>query len=89
MTRDSSSLTPYTLGPAYNEQIDARKTARCRRVLIVTKLFNIAVSYFNAKKSTHCRRGLIATKLFNIAVNYFDAKKSTRCRRVLIITQLV
>ena len=51
-----------TLGPAYNEQIDAKKTARCRGVLVVTELFNIAVNYFNAKKSTRCRRVLVVTE---------------------------
>ena len=43
-------ITPFTLSTAYNEQIDAKKTARCRRVLVATKLFNIAVNYFDAKK---------------------------------------
>ena len=52
-----------TLGPAYNEQVDAKKTARCRRVLIVTELFNIAVNEFDAKKSTRCRRVLVVTEL--------------------------
>ena len=40
-----------TLGTSYNEQIDAKKTARCRRVLVVTKLFNIVVNDCDAKKS--------------------------------------
>ena len=52
-----------TLDPAYNEQIDAKKAARCRGVLIVTELFNIAVNCFDAKKSTHCRRVLVVTEL--------------------------
>ena len=52
-----------TLGLAYNEQIGAKKTARCRRVLIVTELFNIAVNDFDANKSTRCRRVLVATEL--------------------------
>ena len=33
-----------TLDPAYNEHFNARKSAHCSRVLIVTKLFNIAVN---------------------------------------------
>ena len=51
-----------TLGPAYNEQTDAKKTARCRSVLVVTKLFIIAVNDFDAKKSTHYRRVLVVTE---------------------------
>ena len=31
-------LLPNTLSPAYNEHFDAKKSARCSRVLIVTKL---------------------------------------------------
>ena len=38
-----------TLGSAQNEQIDAKKTARCRRVLVATELFNIAANDFDAK----------------------------------------
>ena len=34
----------YTLGPAYNEHFGAWKSARCSRVLVVAKLFNIVVS---------------------------------------------
>ena len=52
-----------TPSPAYNEQIDAKKTARSRRVLVVTKLFNIAVNDFDAKQSTHSRWVLIVTEL--------------------------
>ena len=51
------------LGPAYNEQIDAKKMARCRRVLVVTEDFNIAVNDFDAKKSTRCSRVLVVTEL--------------------------
>ena len=51
------------LGPAYNEQIDANKTARCRGVLIVTEVFNIAVNDFDSKKSTRCRQVLVVTEL--------------------------
>ena len=29
---------PTTLGPAYNEQFDAKKIARCKWVLVVAKL---------------------------------------------------
>ena len=52
-----------TLDPACNEQIDAKKTARCRQVLVVTKLFYTAVNVFDAKKSTRRRRVLVATEL--------------------------
>ena len=31
-------LKLYTLSPAYNEQCDAKESARCSRVLIVTEL---------------------------------------------------
>ena len=31
-------ICTITLGPAYNEQIDAKKSTRCRRVLLVTEL---------------------------------------------------
>ena len=62
----------FTLGPAYNEQIDAKKTAHCRGVLVVTELFNIAVNYFDAKKATRCRRVLVVTELVvsGIQCNY-------------------
>ena len=45
-----------TLGPAWNEQEDAKKTVRCSRVLIVTEPFNIAVNYFYVKESALCKR---------------------------------
>ena len=48
--------TECTLSSALNQQIDAKKTARCRRVLIVTKLFNIAISDLDEKESARCRR---------------------------------
>ena len=51
-----------TLGPAYNEQIDAQKIARCMRVLAVTELFNSAVNDFDAKESVRCRRVLVVTE---------------------------
>ena len=41
-----------TLGPAYNKQIDAKKTVRCRRMFVETELFNIVVNDFDAKNST-------------------------------------
>ena len=37
------------LGPAHNKQIDAKKTARCRRVLVVTELV-VSGSSFSRKK---------------------------------------
>ena len=51
------------LGPAYNELIDAKKTAPCRKVLLETELFNIAVNDFDANTSTRCRRLLVVTEL--------------------------
>ena len=39
------------------------KTARCRRMLSVTELFNIAVNDFDATKSTCCKRVLVVTEL--------------------------
>ena len=51
------------LGPTYNEQEDAKETARYKWVLIVTELFNIAVNYFDAKKSARDSRVLVITKL--------------------------
>ena len=35
----------------------------CKRVLVVTELFNISVSYFYAKESARCRRVLVVTEL--------------------------
>ena len=52
-----------TLGQAYNAQIDAKKTARCRRVLVVTELFNTAVDDFDVKKSACCSQVLVVTEL--------------------------
>ena len=63
MGLEPSSLFDITLGPACNEQIDAKKTARCRGVLIVTELLNIAVNYFDGKKSTLRSRVLVVTEL--------------------------
>ena len=53
----------FTLGPGYNEQIDAKKTARCRRVLMVAELFNIAVNDFDTKKSTCCKQVFVVSEL--------------------------
>ena len=39
-----------TLGPAYNEQKDAKETAHYKWVLVVTKLFNMVVNDFDAKQ---------------------------------------
>ena len=44
-------------GPAYNKQKDAKETDRCRRVLLVTEFFNIAVYEYCEKNSACCRRG--------------------------------
>ena len=52
-----------TLEPAYNKQIDATKTARCRRVLKVTELFDLALYDFDAKKSTCFKWVLVVTEL--------------------------
>ena len=52
-----------TLGPAYNEQKDAKETARYKWVLVVTKLFNIAVNDFDAKQSARYSRVLVVTEL--------------------------
>ena len=68
-----------TLSTAYNEQIDAEKTVRCRRVLVITELFNIAVNYFDAKKFTHCRRVLVVTEL---------VVSGTQCTLIFICTHL-
>ena len=62
-TDEKTTNIKCTLGPAYIEQIDAKKTARCRRVLVVTELFNIAVNDFDAKKFAPCRRVLVVTEL--------------------------
>ena len=50
-----------TLGPAYNEQKDAKETARYKWVLIVTELFNMAVNDFDAKQSARYSRVLAVT----------------------------
>ena len=34
--------------------LDAKKTAHCRRVLVVSELFNIAINNFGAKESVCC-----------------------------------
>ena len=46
-------LTISTLDPTYNELKDERETARCKRVLVVTELFNIGINDFDTKKSNH------------------------------------
>ena len=52
-----------TLGPAYNEQKDAKETARYKWVLVVTKLFNTAGNHFDAKQSARYSRVLVVTEL--------------------------
>ena len=52
-----------TLGPAYNEQNDAKETARYKWVLVVTELFNMAVSDFDAKQSACYSRMFFVTEL--------------------------
>ena len=52
-----------TLGPAYNEQKDAKETARYKWVLVVTKLFNMAVNDSDAKQSARYSRVLVVTEL--------------------------
>ena len=42
---------------------DAKETARCERVLVVTDLVNIIVNDFNAKKSARCSHVLVVRKL--------------------------
>ena len=60
-------------GPADNEML---KKLGSKRVLVITKLFNIAVNDFDTKKYARCSRTFI------IAVTYFGAKKWTvRCNR--------
>ena len=53
----------HTLGPAYNEQKDAKETARYKWVLLVTELFNMAVNDFDAKQSARYSRVLVVTEL--------------------------
>ena len=53
--------TTFTLGPAYNEQIDAKKTALCRRVVVVTELFHIAVYDTDAKECARYRQVLVVS----------------------------
>ena len=52
-----------TLGPAYNESKDAKENVHYKWVLVVTKLFNITVNYFDAKKSAGYNRVLVVTEL--------------------------
>ena len=52
-----------TLGPAYNEEKDAKETARYKWMLVVTKLFNMAVNDFDAKESARYSRVLTVTEL--------------------------
>ena len=42
---------------------EAKESARCKWVLVVTELFNIPVSNFYSKKSAYCSRVLIVTEL--------------------------
>ena len=53
----------FTLGPAYNEEKDAKETARYKWVHVVTKLFNMAVNDFDAKESARYSRVLAVTEL--------------------------
>ena len=41
----------------------AKKTARCRRVPVITKIFNIPVNDIDAKETPRCRRVLVVTEL--------------------------
>ena len=52
-----------TLGPAYNEQKDAKETVRYKWVLVVTKLFNMVVNDFDAKQSARYSRVLVVNEL--------------------------
>ena len=52
-----------TLGHAYNEQKDAKETARYKWVLVVTKLFNMAVNDFDTKQPARYSRVLVVTEL--------------------------
>ena len=65
------TFTGSTLGTVYNELKDAKETARCKQVLVVTELFNFAVNDFNAKKSAHYSQVLVVTEL---AVSGADCK---------------
>ena len=58
-----SLLEAYT-GSHLQRVKDAKETACYKWVVIVTKLFNTAASYFDAKKSTHCSRVLVVSELF-------------------------
>ena len=55
--------SPCTLGPAYNEEKDAKETALYKWVLVVTKLFNMAVNDFDAKESARYSWVLAVTEL--------------------------
>ena len=62
--RTITILCLFTLGPAYNEQKDAKETARYKWVLVVTKLFNMVVNdFFDAKQSARYSRVLVVTEL--------------------------
>ena len=51
------------LGPVYNKCKDAKGTAHSEWVLIVTKLFNLAVNDFDAKRLTFYSKVLIIAEL--------------------------
>ena len=53
----------YTLGPAYNEQKDAKETVRYKWVLVVTDHFNMAVNDFDSEQSACYSRMLVVTEL--------------------------
>ena len=59
-----------TLGPAYNEQKDAKETARYKSVLVVTELFNTVVNDFDAKQSARYSRVLVVTELVLSWIQY-------------------
>ena len=70
----------HTLGPAYNEQKDAKETARYKWVLVVMELFNMAVNDFDAKQSARYSRVLVVTELVlsGTQCNLFSSQNATQ-----------
>ena len=52
-----------TLDPACNKQKNGKEIVRCKRVITVTELFNIAINDFGVKESARCKRMLVLTVL--------------------------
>ena len=60
---DFKAQNRSTLGPGYNEKKNAKETARCKWVPVVTELINSAGNGFYAKKNSCFSRVHVITEL--------------------------